>query len=59
LVSQIQKRGSLSSYTKKEYGKAKTYDDGKWQLLTIDIENVLKDAFSLLAVKRKKRAKRS
>ena len=52
-------RGNLSPHTKKEYDKAETYHDGKWLLLTIDSENVLKDAFSLLAVKRKPKAKRT
>lgn len=49
-------RDSLTPCTRKEYDKAATYHDGKWLLLTIDSDNALKDAFSLLAVKRKPRA---
>ena len=51
-------RDSLSPYTWKEYDKAKTYHDGKWLYLVIDSENVLKDALSLLEVKRKPKANR-
>jgi hypothetical protein len=49
-------RDSLTPCTRKEYDKATTYHDGKWLLLAIDSENALKDAFSLLAVKRKPKA---
>jgi len=49
-------RDSLTPLTKTEYDKAATYHDGKWLLLTIDSENVLQDAFLLLAVKRKPKA---
>ncbi|HQB30183.1 MAG TPA: DUF3788 domain-containing protein [Syntrophales bacterium] len=49
-------RDSLTPCTRKEYDKAATYHDGKWLLLTIDSDDTLKDAFSLLAVKRKPRA---
>jgi len=42
-----------------EYDKAETYHDGKWLLLTIDSENVLKDVFSLSAFKRKPKIKRT
>ena len=46
-------RGKLSSRTQKEYGKAKTYHDGKWLLLTVDTDKVVDDVEQLLAVKRK------
>lgn len=44
---------SLSQYVQREYDKATTYHDGKWLLLTIDSDAVLKDALCLLALKRK------
>ena len=46
-------RGKLSSRTQKEYGKAKTYHDGKWLLLTVDTDKVVDDVERLLAVKRR------
>jgi hypothetical protein len=52
-------KASLSPYTTNEYDKAATYHDGKWLFLTIDSAIVLEDAFSLLAVKRKPKAKRT
>lgn len=52
-------RDSLTPCTRKEYDKAATYHDGKWLLITIDSENALKDAFSLLAIKRKPKASSS
>lgn len=51
-------KDSLTPCTRKEYDKAATYHDGKWLLLAIDSENALKDAFSLLAAKRKPKASR-
>ena len=44
---------SLSAYTQKTYGEAKTYHDGKWLLLTIDNEDALEDVIKLLETKRK------
>lgn len=52
-------KDSLTLCTRKNYDKAKTYHDGKWLLLSIDSENALKDAFSLLVVKRKPKANRA
>jgi len=46
-------RDSLSQHTQKEYDEATTYHDGKWLILTIDTDEVLKDVMQLLAVKRK------
>jgi len=46
-------KDSLSHYVQREYDQATTYHDGKWLLLTIDSDTVLKDAMCLLAVKRK------
>ncbi len=46
-------KDSLSQYVQQEYDGATTYHDGKWLLLTIDSDAVLKDAMRLLAVKRK------
>ena len=46
-------RGKLSARTQKEYGKAKTYHDGKWLLLTADTDKVVDDVERLLAVKRR------
>lgn len=52
-------QASLSPYTSNEYDEAQTYHDGKWLFLTIDSEDVLDDAFSLLAIKRKPKVKRT
>jgi hypothetical protein len=46
-------RNSLSKDTQREYDEATTYHDGKWLLLTIDSDRVVKDAIRLLAVKRR------
>ncbi len=46
-------KDSLSRYVQREYGQATTYHDGKWLLLTIDSDTILKDVMRLLAVKRK------
>jgi hypothetical protein len=46
-------KDGLSHYVQREYDRATTYHDGKWLLLTIDSDTVLKDAVRLLAVKRK------
>lgn len=46
-------KDSLTQYVQREYDQATPYHDGKWLLLTIDSDAVLKDAMSLLAVKRK------
>ncbi len=46
-------RDSLSKLTLKEYDKATTYHDGKWVLLTINSDKVVKDVRKLLAIKRK------
>lgn len=43
----------LSRNTRKAYDEATTYHDGKWLLLTIDDEKVIKDIKKLLAIKRK------
>lgn len=46
-------KDSLSQYVQREYDQATTYHDGKWLLLTIDSDTVLKDVMRLLVVKRK------
>lgn len=46
-------RDSLSDFTLQQYDSAKTYRDGKWLLLTVDSEQILKDIEILLEVKRK------
>ena len=46
-------RNSLSGTTQKEYDEATTYHDGKWLLLTVDTDKVVKDVMLLLAVKRR------
>jgi len=46
-------KGCLSQYGQREYDQATTYHDGKWLLLKIDSDTVLKDVMCLLAVKRK------
>ncbi len=46
-------KDSLSRYVQKEYDQATTYHDGKWLLLAIDSDTILKDVMRLLAVKRK------
>jgi hypothetical protein len=43
----------LLAQTKEEYDKAVTYHDGKWVLLSVNSEAVLKDLELLLGVKRK------
>lgn len=48
-------KSSLSSHTVQEYENAVTYHDGKWLLLTIASETVLKEIFLLLSLKRKPR----
>ena len=50
-------KDSLSQYVQSEYDRATTYHDGKWLLLTIDSDAVLKDAMCLLALKRKPKMK--
>lgn len=44
---------SLSARTREDYNVAPTYSDGKWLLLAIKSNQVLKDAVQLLEVKRK------
>jgi len=46
-------REGLSPATQQKYDAATTYHDGKWLLLTIDNDQVVKDAMVLLAVKRR------
>lgn len=46
-------RDSLAKKTQKEYAQAATYHDGKWLLLVIDSDSVVKDVMLLLAVKRR------
>jgi len=46
-------KDSLSEYVQREYDQATTYHDGKWLLLTIDSDTLLRDVMRLLAVKRK------
>ena len=46
-------RDELSARTRREYDKATTYHDGKWVLLTIESDKVLKDVLKLLETKRK------
>jgi hypothetical protein len=45
----------LSAETKEKYEKATTYHDGKWVILTVDSDAVVKDLELLLGVKRKPR----
>lgn len=46
-------RNSLAKTTQKEYDQATTYHDGKWLLLAVDTDRVVKDVMLLLAVKRR------
>jgi len=46
-------RDKLATGTLKEYDNAATYHDGKWLLLTIDNNKIVKDVEVLLAIKRK------
>ncbi|MFZ2173978.1 MAG: DUF3788 domain-containing protein [Rhodococcus sp. (in: high G+C Gram-positive bacteria)] len=46
-------RNSLTKKTQEEYDHATTYHDGKWLLLTIDSDRVVKDVMLLLAAKRR------
>lgn len=46
-------KNSLSKNTQREYDKATTYHDGKWLLLSLDSDRVVKDVMWLLATKRK------
>lgn len=46
-------RSKLSASVRKQYDAATTYHDGKWVLLTIDSNEILKDIEVLLTVKRK------
>ncbi len=43
----------LLAQTKEEYEKAQTYHDGKWVLLTVDSDAVVKDLELLFGVKRR------
>jgi hypothetical protein len=46
-------KDQLSASTQGEYDKATTYHDGKWVLLAVDSDAVVKDLELLLGVKRK------
>lgn len=46
-------RNGLSKKIQKEYDQATTYHDGKWLLLVIDTDRVVKDVMLLLAAKRR------
>jgi hypothetical protein len=46
-------KNGLAKKTQKEYDQATTYHDGKWLLLVIDTDRVVKDVMLLLAVKRR------
>ena len=46
-------RNRLAEKTQKEYDQATTYHDGKWLLLAIDSDRVIKDIMLLLAAKRR------
>ncbi len=46
-------RNNLAKKTQKEYDQATTYHDGKWLLLEIDSDRVVKDVMLLLATKRR------
>jgi len=50
-------RDELSAETLKEYDDAETYHDGKWVLLSVDTDTVLKDVMCLLSIKRKPKKK--
>ncbi|NMD13813.1 MAG: DUF3788 family protein, partial [Caldisericales bacterium] len=44
---------NLSSRTKNAYESATTYHDGKWLLLNVDGEDIIRDIEVLLVTKRK------
>ncbi|MDO9198490.1 DUF3788 domain-containing protein [Rhodoferax sp.] len=46
-------RNGLTKKTQNEYDQATTYHDGKWLLLEIDTDSVVKDVMLLLAAKRR------
>ncbi|WPC65394.1 DUF3788 domain-containing protein [Rhodoferax ferrireducens] len=46
-------KNCLAKKTQKEYDQATTYHDGKWLLLVIDTDRVVKDVMLLLALKRR------
>lgn len=46
-------KNGLAKKTQKEYDQATTYHDGKWLLLVIDTDRVVKDVMLLLTVKRR------
>jgi len=46
-------RDRLSAQTQKQYDAATIYHDGKWVLVTVDSDTVVKDVRQLLAVKRR------
>jgi hypothetical protein len=46
-------KNSLTTKTRMEYDRTTTYHDGKWLLLAIDTDSVVKDVMLLLAVKRR------
>ncbi len=50
-VEEIKKK--LSSRTRNAYENATTYHDGKWLLLNVDDEEIIRDIEVLLAAKRK------
>lgn len=48
-------KNNLSRQTQEAYDKAVVYHDGKWVLLTIDNNEIIRDVKCLLAVKRKRK----
>lgn len=48
-------KGQISTETLEEYENATTYHDGKWVLLGVDSERVIRDVMLLLEVKRRPR----
>ena len=46
-------KNGLAKKTQKEYDQATTYHDGKWLLLVVDTDRVVKDVMLLLALKRR------
>ncbi|MEA5001772.1 MAG: DUF3788 domain-containing protein [Endomicrobiaceae bacterium] len=46
-------KNSLSRFTADRYDSAETFRDGKWLLLTVDSNEILKDIEILLNIKRK------
>lgn len=46
-------KSGLTTKTRMEYDRTATYHDGKWLLLVIDTDSVVKDVMLLLAVKRR------